>query len=153
MKWIDLAAEHLERAPQDDGGGDAVDVVVAVDRDPLAARQRPLEPRHGPVHVGQQKRIVQVVERRVEEPIGDGRVAEAAQAQQAGDGRMDVQRRRRAPTASSSLHGRCCQRSDFIDGRRHEPCTPGVADVDERLPFPPHAPELVVAAGRAAPRR
>ena len=49
----DLSAEHLERAPQDDGGGDAVDVVVAVDGDPLAGRQRPLEARHGAVHVGQ----------------------------------------------------------------------------------------------------
>ena len=39
----DVAAEQLERAPQDDGGRDAVDVVVAVDGDPLALRQRPLE--------------------------------------------------------------------------------------------------------------
>ena len=59
-----LAAEHLERAPEDDGRGDAVDVVVAVDGDPFAARQRPLEPRHGAVHVGEQKRIVEMVERR-----------------------------------------------------------------------------------------
>ena len=38
MKWIDVAAEQLQRAPQDHGRGDAVDVVVAVDRDPLLAR-------------------------------------------------------------------------------------------------------------------
>ena len=92
-----LPAEHLERPPQDDGRGDAVDVVVAVDRDPLAARQRPLEPRHGAVHVRQQKRVVQVIERRVEKTIGDRRLAKPAQAEQAGDGRVNVQRQRRAP--------------------------------------------------------
>ena len=41
----DVAAEHLERAAQDDRRGDAVDVVVAVDGDPLAPRDRLLEPR------------------------------------------------------------------------------------------------------------
>ena len=34
----DVAAEQLERAAQDHGGGDAVDVVVAVDRDAFLAR-------------------------------------------------------------------------------------------------------------------
>ena len=34
----DVGAEQLERAAQDHGRGDAVDVVVAVDRDPLLAR-------------------------------------------------------------------------------------------------------------------
>ena len=34
----DVGAEQLERAPQDDGRRDAVDVVVAVDGDPLLAR-------------------------------------------------------------------------------------------------------------------
>ena len=87
-----LPAEHLERPPQDDGRGDAVDVVVAVDRNPLAVRERPLEPRHGAVHVRQQKRVVEVVERRVEKAIGHGRLAKPAQAEQAGDGRVDVQR-------------------------------------------------------------
>ena len=43
MKWHDVAAEQLERAPQDDGRRDAVDVVVAVNRDPLAARHGGLE--------------------------------------------------------------------------------------------------------------
>ena len=33
----DVAAEQLQRAPQDHGGGDAVDVVVAVHGDALAA--------------------------------------------------------------------------------------------------------------------
>ena len=61
----DVAAEHLERAPQDHGGGDAVDVVVAVDRDPLAPRERPLEPLDRRVHAGEPERIVQVIERRV----------------------------------------------------------------------------------------
>ena len=37
----DVAAEHLQRAAQDHRRGDAVDVVVAVDRDPLLARDAP----------------------------------------------------------------------------------------------------------------
>ena len=49
----DVAAEHLERAAQDDGGRDPVDVVVAVDRDRLVLRERPLEPRDRLVHVGE----------------------------------------------------------------------------------------------------
>ena len=40
----DVAAEHLERAAEDHGRGDAVDVVVAVNRDALAAGDGLLEP-------------------------------------------------------------------------------------------------------------
>ncbi len=89
-----LAAEHLQRAAEDDSRGDAVDVVVAVDGDPLAARQRQLEARHRPFHVGQEKRVVQVIERRVQESVGNGGIAEAAQAQEPCDCRMDAERRR-----------------------------------------------------------
>ena len=95
----DLAAEHLERAPEDDGRGDAVDVVVAVDRDPLAARQRPLEPRRRPAPC-----------RRAETDRAAGRATgsgtgrrrpgspKPAQAQQPRDGRMDARAPPRAPT-------------------------------------------------------
>ena len=38
MKCDDVGAEQLERAAQDDRGGDAVHVVVAVDGDPLPPR-------------------------------------------------------------------------------------------------------------------
>ena len=40
----DLAAEHLERAPQDHGRRDPVHVVIAVNRDALLARDRTLDP-------------------------------------------------------------------------------------------------------------
>ena len=40
----DVAAEHLERPAQDNGRGDAVDVVVAVNRDALPLRQRQFQP-------------------------------------------------------------------------------------------------------------
>ena len=62
-----VAAEELQRAPQDHGGGDAVDVVVAVHRDALALRQRAFESLDGAVHVGQPHRIEQVIERRFQE--------------------------------------------------------------------------------------
>ncbi len=58
----DFPAEHLECAPEDDCRRDAIDVVVAVDCDPLTVRQRPLETGDGPLHVGEEKRIVKMVE-------------------------------------------------------------------------------------------
>ena len=66
-----LTAEHLEGPAQDHRRGDPVDVVVAVDGDPLLARQRLLEPDDRPVHVGELERIVELVERRVQEASGE----------------------------------------------------------------------------------
>ena len=63
----DVGAEQLERAPQDHRRGDAVDVVVAVDRDPLLARERRHDALDRHAHVGEQHRIVQVLEARVQE--------------------------------------------------------------------------------------
>ncbi len=61
----DVAADELQRAPEDDRRCDAVDVVIAVDRDPLLARH----PRHdaidGDAHVGERHRVVQMIERRL----------------------------------------------------------------------------------------
>ena len=91
-KVDDVAAEHFERASQDDRGGDAVDVVVAVDRDLLALRDRALQPRNGDVHARQPKRIVQVIERGIQEPRGHFGVAEPAHAEQPRDRRMHIQR-------------------------------------------------------------
>ena len=90
----DVAAEHLERAAQDDRRGDAVDVVVAVDRDPLAPREGALEPLDRAAHVGEPEGIVQVLERGVQEAAGALGVAEAAQAQQPGDTGVQAERRR-----------------------------------------------------------
>ena len=57
-----VAAEELERPAEDHRRGDAVDVVVAVDGDPLLAGQRLLEPGDGAVHVGELERIVELVD-------------------------------------------------------------------------------------------
>ena len=131
----DLAAEHLERAPQDDGRGDAVDVVVAVDGDPFAGRERPLEARHGALHVGQEKRIVEVVERRVAEtcPRPPGR-------------------RTRAGTAGA-------RRSDGCSGRPRAPrrrlrCTAGAAtgaSSSAVVPWLPPSGDAVVHASAVVP--
>ena len=90
----DVAAEHFERAAEDDGRGDAVDVVVAMDRDPLAPRDRLLEPLDRRHHAGQLERIVQMVERGLEEALGGFRIVEPAQAQQPRDRRVQIERRR-----------------------------------------------------------
>ena len=58
----DVGAEQLERPPQDDGRGHAVHVVVAVDGDPLPARDRRQDPVDRQPHVGERHRIVQMVE-------------------------------------------------------------------------------------------
>src|SRR3972149_2765150 len=60
-------AEPLQGAAQDDRGRDAVDVVVAVDRDalaPLDRREQAID--RGP-HVGEQERVVELIERGVQE--------------------------------------------------------------------------------------
>ena len=92
----DLAAEELQRPAQDDRRGDAIHVVVAVDGDPLLAREGLLDPGDRGRHVGEPERVVQVIERRVEEARGILRISQAAQAQQARHGRMEVERRGQA---------------------------------------------------------
>ena len=87
-----IGAEQFERAPQDDGGGDAVDVVVAVDRDPLAVGDRAHDPLDRDLHVGERHRIVQLIERRIEEARRQLRIADAALAQELRHDRGDVQR-------------------------------------------------------------
>ena len=90
----DLTAEQLERPPEDDRGRDAVDVVVAVDRDSLARGDRAFEPLDRARQVRQPGRIVQVVERRMKEAFRLGGIAEAAQAQQPRDDGVDSDRAR-----------------------------------------------------------
>jgi hypothetical protein len=57
-----LPRRALERAAQDHGGRDAVDVVVAVNGDALAARDGAEQAIDRRPHVAEQKRIVQLVE-------------------------------------------------------------------------------------------
>ena len=98
----DVGAEQLERPAKDHRGGDAVHVVVAVDRDPLPpadSRENPIDRRP---HVGQRHRIVKMIDRGVQEAVRQFRVAQAALAQQASDHRRNTERRRQAVGAASS---------------------------------------------------
>ena len=95
----DVAAEQLERAPQDHRRGDAVDVVVAVDDDPLAARDRRRAAGRRPARMSaSQKRIVQLLERRRQEARAPLGVVESALAQQPRD--RPAARRARAVSAA-----------------------------------------------------
>ena len=88
----DLAPEKLQRTAQDDRRGDAIHIVVAMDRDALVASQSRFDSGDRGGHVGELERIVQVIERRVEEPCGILGVTQAAQAQQARHRRVHVER-------------------------------------------------------------
>ena len=90
----DRAAEKLERPPEDDGRRDPVDVVVAMDGYTFLARQCLLQADDGSFHVGERHRVVELIDRGAQEPAGRVDVREAAHAEQPGDGRMEVQRRR-----------------------------------------------------------
>ena len=57
-----LAAEQLERAPQNHRGRDAVDVVVAVHGNAFAGIDRAQQTFDGTIHVGQAHRIEQVIQ-------------------------------------------------------------------------------------------
>ena len=83
----DVGAEQLERAAQDDGGRNAIDIVVAVDRDPFLACDRGHDPIDRDAHIGKAHRIVQMIERRIQEPARLFRIGEAALAQQSRDDR------------------------------------------------------------------
>ena len=58
----DVGAEQLEHPPQNDRRRHPVDVVVAVDRDPLPRRDGALQAVDGEREIGEQERIVEVVE-------------------------------------------------------------------------------------------
>ncbi len=92
---LDPRAEELERASQDGGRRDAVDVVVAVDGDPLVARDGAEEAVDRFAHAGQLKGIVKMLQARRQEPARRLRVVETTLAQQARDDRRHPQRPRR----------------------------------------------------------
>ena len=78
----DVAAQQLEAAAEDDRRRDAVDVVVPVDGNALAAADRGQQPIDGRLHVGEPEWVEQVIEGRIQEAAGRiGRI-ETAQAQQ-----------------------------------------------------------------------
>ena len=93
----DVATEQLEGATQDDGRGDAVDVVVTVDGDALPAGQGPLDALDRARHVGEQERIVEVIEGRREETRRALGITQPAQAEQPRHGRVQIERLRQPP--------------------------------------------------------
>ena len=65
---LDLGAQVAQRRVEQIGRGDAVHVVIAVHQDPLAVRDPAVNAFHGAVQVEQRRGIVQVLERRLQEP-------------------------------------------------------------------------------------
>ena len=82
----DVGAQELQRAPKDDRRRDAVDVVVAVNGDPLLARHGGHDAIDGGPHVGEGHRVVQLIERRLQETRSQFRVAQAALTEQPRNG-------------------------------------------------------------------
>ena len=87
----DVGAEQFERSTQDHGRRHAIDVVVAMDGDAFLAGDGAEDAFDGLAHVGQQKRIVQIGERRRQEALCRGRVRQVADAQQSRGGGTDAQ--------------------------------------------------------------
>ena len=82
----DGAAEDLDGGLKQDDGGGAVHVVVAVDEDRLACRDGLLDARDCVGHAMQSVGVEQMVERRMKEVCGFGRVGNTALEQQRSDG-------------------------------------------------------------------
>ena len=91
----DVAAQHLDRTAKDHRRRDAVDVVVAVNDDPLVARDRAQQALDGLAHAGQQKRIVKLIERGLEKALRGRRDRQPPLAQQPRDDRGHAQGRGR----------------------------------------------------------
>ena len=79
---VDLSAAQLQRRLEDDDGGGAVHVVVAIDEDGLAALDGGAQALHRRAKAGHQIGRVQVAERGIEELAGLLRVLNAARRQQ-----------------------------------------------------------------------
>ena len=85
------AAGQLDGLGQKHHGGGAVHVVVAVDQDLLPVADGFPQARDGPRHVAHGERVVEVVERRLEEAARGGGVAQAAVHQNSGGRRADAE--------------------------------------------------------------
>ncbi|MBV6467223.1 MAG: hypothetical protein PGMFKBFP_02566 [Anaerolineales bacterium] len=91
---VDVAAEGAQTLDQQRGGGDAVHVVIAIDGDPFAIRERGLDAIHGDAHVLHLERVGAEVRLGAQEGLslrigGDAAVEEDLPQ----DGRMGVERR------------------------------------------------------------
>ena len=81
----DVAAEERDDASQHDRRGHAVDVVVAVDGDPLAALDRSEQAVHSDRQVGHEERVVELIEVRIEKLNRSLRTRDATEDKQACD--------------------------------------------------------------------
>ena len=87
----DVGAEQLQRAAKNDRRRDAVAIVIAVNRDaflPLDRGENPLDRRR---HVRELERIVQMIERRPQEPLRALQIVDPANREQPRDRRADLQ--------------------------------------------------------------
>ena len=64
----DIGAKQLQRAAENDGRCDAIDVVVTMNGDPLLRRDGRQDPIDGGRHIRERKRIVQILKPRCQEP-------------------------------------------------------------------------------------
>jgi hypothetical protein len=87
-----VAAEQLNGPPEHDRGRDAIDVVVAVDDDALAAGDGAQNAIDGLAHAGQQHRVVQLGDVGIQEGVGPFRIGEAPLRQQARNDRRNAER-------------------------------------------------------------
>ena len=90
-KVHDVGAEHLERAAKDDRRGDAVAIVVAVNGDALVPLNRGEDPLHRRSHIRKQPRVVQMIQRRMQELLRALRLVDPADRQQPRDSGADAQ--------------------------------------------------------------
>src|SRR5688572_7038817 len=90
-KVNDARTEQFERAPKNYGRGDAVAVVVSVNRDALFPLNRREDSIHGLRHVRKPERIVQVIERRAQKFLRALRVINAANREQPRESGADLQ--------------------------------------------------------------
>jgi hypothetical protein len=87
---IDLSAQDGDGVPEDGGGGDAVDVVVAVDDDFLLVPHRLGDAIGGLSQVWDRERVVQAFEAGAEEILALGRLLDAAVEQHLGQQRRGL---------------------------------------------------------------
>src|SRR5262249_30304775 len=78
-----IRAEQLEHPSEDNGGCDPVHVVIAVNRNALAASDGCEYPIDGELHVRKRHRIVQLLQARIQEPSGTIGIVESALTQEA----------------------------------------------------------------------
>ena len=88
---VGFGLDRADGVVEDAGGGDAVDVVVAVDSDLLAGSDGFKDAGRGLVEAGHERRVVQRGQRRGGEGEGGFDLGEAARFQEAGDERIGLQ--------------------------------------------------------------